>query len=218
MPLFDAYVMVDWSGGNGRRFGQQDCIWIAHGAVYAAAPETANPSSRTKAEHLIRSLIEPFVASSKGRVLVCADFAYGYPAGFASLLPNTDGRAPPWRAVWQYLKQHLEDDIGTVASRPPTNRQGPTVHTVRRRAPRRMCPIPLGRATAPVCTGTAPLHRNRCSVLRACCNFRPSRDIFTRAAAIVAKRAAQGGASTDDVEVIVARGVAQAAALREAAS
>lgn len=45
-----------------------------------------------------------------------------------------------------------------------------------------------------------------------------SADIFTRAAAIVAKRAAQDGASTDDVEVIVARGAAQAAALREAAS
>jgi short chain dehydrogenase/Hydantoinase B/oxoprolinase len=31
MPLFDAYVMVDWSGGDGRRAGTQDCIWIAHG-------------------------------------------------------------------------------------------------------------------------------------------------------------------------------------------
>lgn len=26
MPLFNAYVMVDWSGGDGRRGGKQDCI------------------------------------------------------------------------------------------------------------------------------------------------------------------------------------------------
>jgi hypothetical protein len=28
MPIFDAYVMVDWSEGNRRRAGKQDCIWI----------------------------------------------------------------------------------------------------------------------------------------------------------------------------------------------
>jgi hypothetical protein len=27
--------MVDWSGGNGRRSGRLDCIWIAHGPAVA---------------------------------------------------------------------------------------------------------------------------------------------------------------------------------------
>lgn len=31
MPLFDAYVMIDWSGGDGRRAGKADCLWIAQG-------------------------------------------------------------------------------------------------------------------------------------------------------------------------------------------
>jgi hypothetical protein len=38
-------------------------------------------------------------------------------------------------------------------------------------------------------------------------------DLFTRAAAIVARRAAKGGASTDDVEAVLARGLAQERAM-----
>jgi len=123
MPLFDAYVMVDWSGGSGRRAGKQDCLWIAHGAAAAAAPTTVSPRSRTEAEHIIRSLLQPIVGSRRGRVLVCADFAYGFPAGFALLLRKSTADAPPpWRVVWQYLKKHLEDDLGTAPGRQPTNR------------------------------------------------------------------------------------------------
>jgi hypothetical protein len=42
-------------------------------------------------------------------------------------------------------------------------------------------------------------------------------DLFTRAAAIVAKRAARGGASSSDVEAVLARGLAQARALASGA-
>jgi hypothetical protein len=38
-------------------------------------------------------------------------------------------------------------------------------------------------------------------------------DLFTRAAAVVAQRAARGSASLDEIEGIVARGAAQAARL-----
>src|ERR1700688_4420903 len=114
--------MVDWSGGNGRRGGRENCIWIAHGSATAAEPITQSPCSRTEAEHTIRSRIQA-VAEAKDRVLVCADFAYGYPAGFASLLPQPVGGAEsPWRLVWQYLTQHLQDDLGTTPGRRPTNR------------------------------------------------------------------------------------------------
>jgi precorrin-8X/cobalt-precorrin-8 methylmutase len=123
MPLFDAYIMVDWSGANGRRTGQSDCIWIAHGARAAPVPTTVSPRSRTEAEQAIRSLLQPFVSSPKRRVLVCADFAYGYPAGFAALLSSSmEGTLPPWRVVWSYLSKHLKDDLGTRPGRRPTNR------------------------------------------------------------------------------------------------
>ncbi len=123
MPLFDAYIMVDWSGGDRRRAGKQDCIWIAHGPAIASALTIVSPPSRTEAEQLIRSQLETVVGSAKGRVLLSADFGYGYPAGFASLLPKPVSRElPPWRIVWQYLKKHVQDDLGTGPARQPTNR------------------------------------------------------------------------------------------------
>lgn len=123
MPLFDAYIMVDWSGSDRRRAGSQDCVWIAHGRAAAVAPTTVSPPSRTEAEQIIRAQLQPIVAARKGRVLVCADFGYGYPAGFASLLPTSSSSVlPPWRIVWHYLGRHVQDDLGTKPGQRPTNR------------------------------------------------------------------------------------------------
>src|SRR5262245_39728232 len=123
MSLFDAYVMVDWSGSDRRRGGRADCIWIAHGLAGYAEPTTVSPPSRTEAEQLIQTQLEPVVTANKGRALLCADFGYGYPAGFASLLANSvSGALPPWRIVWQYLSKHLQDDLGAMPGRQPTNR------------------------------------------------------------------------------------------------
>jgi len=113
VPLFDAYVMVDWSGGDSRRGGEGDCIWIAHGARTDAMPATQSPYSRTETEAVIRSLLEPFAEPRENRVLVCADFGYGYPTGFASVLPKSTGDTrEPWRVVWEYLRTHMQDDLG----------------------------------------------------------------------------------------------------------
>jgi precorrin-8X/cobalt-precorrin-8 methylmutase len=123
VALFDAYVMVDWSGGDGRRGGGRDCIWIACGHRTAREAATASPRSRTEAERAIRSALLPFTRPGAGRVLVGADFAYGYPAGFASLLPGAGASSlPPWRSVWRYLRDHLKDDLGARPGRAPTNR------------------------------------------------------------------------------------------------
>jgi hypothetical protein len=35
MPLFDFYVMVDWSGATRHRGRRSDCIWIGHGPTEA---------------------------------------------------------------------------------------------------------------------------------------------------------------------------------------
>src|SRR6516165_9192259 len=122
MPLFNAYVMVDWSGSDRRRSGRQDCIWIAHGSAEDAAPITVNPPSRTEAEQIIRRELQSVGRRNKGRVLLCADFGYGYPAGFASVLANScSAELPPWRIVWQYLHKHIQDDIGTKPRQQPNN-------------------------------------------------------------------------------------------------
>jgi precorrin-8X/cobalt-precorrin-8 methylmutase len=123
VPLFDAYVMIDWSGSGRRRAGRAECIWVAHGLATSAEPSTVSPPSRTEAEHLIRAQLESIVATNKRRVLLCADFGYGYPAGFASLLTKSEsGELPPWRVVWQYLTLHVQDDLGTTPGQKPTNR------------------------------------------------------------------------------------------------
>jgi precorrin-8X/cobalt-precorrin-8 methylmutase len=81
-----------------------------------------SPASRTEAEQIIRAQLQPIVAARKGRVLLCADFGYGYPAGFASLLPtSSSSELPPWRVVWYYLGRHVQDDLGTKPGQRPTN-------------------------------------------------------------------------------------------------
>lgn len=106
--------MVDWSGSDRRLAGSHDCIWIAYGRAAAVAPTTVSPPSRTEAEQVIRAQLQPIVAARRGRVLLCADFGYGYPAGFASLLPTpSSSKFLPWRIVWHHLGRHVQDDLGT---------------------------------------------------------------------------------------------------------
>ena len=122
MPLFDAYIMVDWSGSDRRRARRQDCIWIAHGSAAAIAPSTVSPSTRTEAEQIIRAQLQQTILANDGRSLLCADFGYGYPAGFGSLLARSSaGGMPPWRIVWQYLRKHVRDDLGTRPGQQPRN-------------------------------------------------------------------------------------------------
>ena len=92
MPLFDAYIMNDWSGGSRRRKNRQDAIWIAHGEIEDDLPQTESPSSRTEAIELIRALLHEWL-TSRSRVLVCFDFAYGYPVDFAAALELATGKS-----------------------------------------------------------------------------------------------------------------------------
>jgi len=115
MPLFDFYIMLDWSGGARRRAGRSDTIWIAHGRRTAGAPLTHSPHSRTEAIELIEPDLERTIRS-KQRVLLCFDFAYGYPVDFAPALQAATGKSDrdlPWLTMWQYLSEHLKDDEGT---------------------------------------------------------------------------------------------------------
>jgi hypothetical protein len=86
------------------------------------SPQTESPSSRTEAIELIRSLLHQWV-TSRSRVLVCFDFAYGYPVDFAAALESATGKSDlPWRLVWQYLSETVKDDMETLLNRLPSNR------------------------------------------------------------------------------------------------
>lgn len=57
----------------------------------------------------MRNALRESVARGK-RVLVSFDFAYGYPARFASAL---DLRGESWQAIWHYLLTEVQDDAVT---------------------------------------------------------------------------------------------------------
>jgi hypothetical protein len=116
MPLLDFYIMVDWSGGARRRGGRADAIWVAFGPRTGDAASTVSPHSWTEAIQLVESILDKTVRSTQG-VLLCSDFAYGYPVDFAAALQAVTGKSDrdlPWNTVWQYLSEHLKDDEGTT--------------------------------------------------------------------------------------------------------
>ena len=104
MALFDFYIMVDWSGAARRRGRRSDTIWIAYGPTIDDAPITDSPFSRTEAIKLIKSLLLREIGANR-RVLVCFDFAYGYPVIPENYI-RTDSRGSaesahdPTRCAW----------------------------------------------------------------------------------------------------------------------
>jgi hypothetical protein len=108
--LFDTYLMVDWSAGNGPKQGK-DSIWYC-----LLEPDTSrllmlNPATRSEAEQDLQALLRDLVNGGR-RVLVGFDFPYGYPRGTAQRLAVE--AADSWRVIWEELAELVEDG--------PTNR------------------------------------------------------------------------------------------------
>lgn len=106
-PLFDAYVMVDWSAAATPRRGK-DSIWYTvlvrrNGALRRVALE--NPPTRSDAEYALTRRLAA-LCQRGDRVLVGFDFPFGYPAGTADRLGI---RGLPWRHLWQELDDRIED-------------------------------------------------------------------------------------------------------------
>jgi hypothetical protein len=111
--LFDVYIAVDWSatGKATPKRPTRDAIWVgeATGSEDAPAAPVCATYWRTRSacsEHL-RSRLLKLVAEER-RVLVCFDFSYGYPAGFAAALGLT-GEGPAWRRIWNELGRLVEN-------------------------------------------------------------------------------------------------------------
>ena len=102
MPLFDSYMVVDWSANGTPKTGR-DSLWIAH--LRPGHPLMLdNPSTRTAAMTRIAATLAEEARQGR-RVLAGFDFAFGYPAGLAQAMgPEAD-----WRTVWAFLHDHLSD-------------------------------------------------------------------------------------------------------------
>ncbi len=107
-PVFDAYLIVDWSAGSRPKTGA-DSIWIgsvvrsAHGALVETPP--VNPPTRTAAMKWLRGRLSDLTGRGLA-VLLGFDFAFGYPAGFAARV--APGQAD-WRGTWTTLAERIDD-------------------------------------------------------------------------------------------------------------
>jgi precorrin-8X/cobalt-precorrin-8 methylmutase len=102
-PLFDAYLMVDWSAAAVPRRGH-DSIWLCH-LRREGGERLENIDTRRKARARLLALIAAELRAGRS-MLAGFDFPFGYPAGFAARLGL---RGPAWRAVWDHLAGALSD-------------------------------------------------------------------------------------------------------------
>ena len=114
---FDAYVMVDWSSSSSPVTGN-DSVWIASGAwsnrtFTAGSPQ--NVPTRVQAAEILRKQLVLWRDEGK-RVLVGLDFAFGYPAGFASALGLTSA-SRAWRALHQHFASNVKDSAQNLHNR-----------------------------------------------------------------------------------------------------
>lgn len=114
-PLFDAYVMVDWSAAAVPRRGK-DSIWLYHlrregGKLRRVA--LRNIGTRLEARDQLQAILAAELAARRS-TLAGFDFPFGYPKGFAARL----GLVPPtWRATWNFLAERIVDGPRNVNNR-----------------------------------------------------------------------------------------------------
>ncbi len=109
MPLFDRYLIVDWSASNAPKTGK-DSIWMAL-SEGTDLVWVHNAPTRLEAMALIRKVVELSLSSQK-RLFMGFDFAFGYPAGAAARI---GGRAN-WEAVWGKMAELIVDDEHNVTN------------------------------------------------------------------------------------------------------
>ncbi|MCU1361676.1 MAG: Molybdopterin biosynthesis protein MoeA [Ilumatobacteraceae bacterium] len=109
-PLFDRYIVVDWSANSVPKTGK-DSIWSCIFDPVGGRQITLNHRTRWRArQYLIDELLQDTC-----RVLIGFDFPYGYPRGFAAAAGLTGEQ--PWLAAWQHLACTLRDDADNNSNR-----------------------------------------------------------------------------------------------------
>ncbi|MCC5972276.1 MAG: molybdopterin molybdenumtransferase MoeA [Pararhodobacter sp.] len=106
---FDRIAILDWSAASQPRRGK-DSIWLGLAGPDGVSAE--NLPTRFAAEARLRALVADALARGE-RLLLGADFAFGYPAGFAAQLT---GRTEAL-AVWEWLAGAIKDDAQNRSNR-----------------------------------------------------------------------------------------------------
>ncbi|MBI1354092.1 MAG: cobalamin biosynthesis protein CbiG [Acidobacteria bacterium] len=101
-PLFDSYLIVDWSAAGIPKRGP-DSVWLRLESRAGSLLE--NPATRAEARARILTLVLEALQQGQ-RILVGLDFGFGYPVGFAEALGLAGS---PWRAVWNELCRRIDD-------------------------------------------------------------------------------------------------------------
>lgn len=106
--LFDAYVIVDWSGSSLPKRGRDSVWWTALVRVGAGLEVRGleNPRTRRAGADGVRDALTSLAADGR-RVLVGFDFPYGWPAGLADAL--APGPGPAWRRTAELLRARIHD-------------------------------------------------------------------------------------------------------------
>lgn len=107
MTGFDTVIMLDWTGGNdtGAR-PRKDAIWA--GLVRdGQSDEPVYLRNRTLAETWITATLDDEMRAGR-RVCVGFDFAFAFPAGFATALTGSNDPL----ALWGWFAQRVEDAPG----------------------------------------------------------------------------------------------------------
>ncbi|WP_027486452.1 hypothetical protein [Allorhizobium undicola] len=106
MPLFDRYLIVDWSGAGAPARGANSlwaCLAEQHGQG-ARVLWLENFPTRAQFMSRLLAVVEETTQAGK-RLLAGFDFAFGYPAGAALRLA---GRAD-WRKLWHKIATEVQD-------------------------------------------------------------------------------------------------------------
>lgn len=96
---FDRVIVVDWSASSVPKTGK-DSIWVGE----AGLPPVNLPTRAAAVGHLHRRISDALAAGE--RLLIGADFPFGFPTGFAAGLTGQ----PRALAVWDWLAARLQDD------------------------------------------------------------------------------------------------------------
>ncbi len=107
MPIFDAYLIVDWSANATPKRGADSIWYCLLRRTKRGLRRTAlrNPPTRAQAVAELRQRLLDLVAADR-RVLIGFDFPNAYPKGFAR---RAGFRGVPWRAVWDGVRDLIED-------------------------------------------------------------------------------------------------------------
>ncbi|MBT5667439.1 MAG: cobalamin biosynthesis protein CbiG [Rhodospirillaceae bacterium] len=108
MPLFDAYMVVDWSAASRPRRGKDSIWWalVRRSDAGTSMVRRENPSTRHAATQDLAEQLSILLAEG-ARTLIGFDFPFGYPIGTAARL-GLPGL--PWRHMWQDISDALDDD------------------------------------------------------------------------------------------------------------